>query len=133
MCAEASSAGIVRPANLNAPGQVAISGEIAAVPYGRVAGTFGAHDVAPVMIGPTLYRLEITDEEAADRSNVFDIDLLARRLASAAASPASASTISNSWDPTRSAVVTGGAAGYHAWSGTSWSPLTLPATPGTSA
>jgi [acyl-carrier-protein] S-malonyltransferase len=31
VCDEASSAGIVRPANLNAPGQVAISGEIAAV------------------------------------------------------------------------------------------------------
>jgi [acyl-carrier-protein] S-malonyltransferase len=31
LCREASEAGVVRPANLNAPGQVAISGEIAAV------------------------------------------------------------------------------------------------------
>lgn len=31
LCAEASAAGVVRPANLNAPGQIAISGEIAAV------------------------------------------------------------------------------------------------------
>jgi hypothetical protein len=33
-----------------------LTAELAAVPYGRVAGTFGAHDVAPVMIGPTLYQ-----------------------------------------------------------------------------
>jgi [acyl-carrier-protein] S-malonyltransferase len=43
VCAEASSAGVVRPANLNAPGQVAISGEIAAVEKAcEVARTRGA-------------------------------------------------------------------------------------------
>jgi [acyl-carrier-protein] S-malonyltransferase len=43
VCAEASAAGIVRAANLNAPGQIVISGEIAAVERAcEIAKTKGA-------------------------------------------------------------------------------------------
>jgi [acyl-carrier-protein] S-malonyltransferase len=50
-CAEAAAAGIVVPANLNAPGQVVISGEVAAVERaGAACKSRGAKRVIPLVV-----------------------------------------------------------------------------------
>ena len=50
-CAEAAEAGVVVPANLNAPGQIVISGEIAAVEAaGRRCAARGARRVIPLEV-----------------------------------------------------------------------------------
>ena len=64
LCAEASSAGIVQPANLNAPGQVVISGEVAGVQRAcELAPERGAKKAVPLKVSGAFHSALMEDAQ----------------------------------------------------------------------
>jgi [acyl-carrier-protein] S-malonyltransferase len=64
LCAEASSAGIVQPANLNAPGQIVVSGEIAGVQRAcELAPARGAKKAIPLKVSGAFHSALMEDAQ----------------------------------------------------------------------
>ena len=81
LCREASSAGVVQPANLNAPGQVVISGEVAGVARAcELAPAHGAKKAVPLKVSGAFHSALMEDAQAGLAAFLDDIEIRDARI-----------------------------------------------------
>jgi [acyl-carrier-protein] S-malonyltransferase len=81
LCTEASSSGIVQPANLNAPGQVVISGEVAAVERAcALAPERGAKRAIPLKVSGAFHSALMADAQKELEEFLRDVPIHDARI-----------------------------------------------------
>jgi [acyl-carrier-protein] S-malonyltransferase len=81
LCAAASAAGVVQPANLNAPGQVVVSGEVAAVQRAcALAPAHGAKKAVPLKVSGAFHSALMEDAQAALAEFLAEVEIRDARI-----------------------------------------------------